>query len=317
MNTKVKIFAALLGAAGIAYGCAMRSTDDAPSTEAVASSEAPIEGGRLINNGADDVSSLFPLSTVHLLTPVTAADGGITYWGCTGSILSPTQILTAAHCTPNRGTLIYFYPTPSSFPSTCSSNGVYADFSVVTLSGTIPAGYRPVVLGPSGQFSANFNNSAWAVGTGLMNFMANGWDAAASSTTGPLMEWVAARLNSSDSNGSFMTPVLYGDPGDSGGPMYQWVPSPAADAGSYRLILVGVLSSMFGKGVNTGLHYNTYSSVEFPANLTWIQNQIVTPPAPAPSIDFNSEGVRDISHLELPPPRRSEHAVDAVESPNL
>ena len=60
-----------LALAGVAYGCGSQL----PHDEDTASSEAPIEGGNPINQAANPVSSLFPLSTVRLRTMFPLADG--------------------------------------------------------------------------------------------------------------------------------------------------------------------------------------------------------------------------------------------------
>lgn len=96
----------------LALGASVSSCSQRSPGEATASTQSAIEKGQPINVASDPVSSEFPLSTVYLETTETDPDDGNTYVdSCTGTIISPTQILTAAHCTLNQTTSVGLYPT--------------------------------------------------------------------------------------------------------------------------------------------------------------------------------------------------------------
>jgi hypothetical protein len=209
MKTKLAILATLgaLPPAFLVPGCTVRATP-----ESVETTQSAIEGGDVINLGSQPVSSLFPLSTVGIVSTWTDTSGVAWDKYCTGEILSSTTILTAAHCKPNKTTKVFLYPSmpgagalplnfslpasqtvapavqpgvvcdadvPGSFPSTCYSTGGsgnhYADLAVVTLAAQIPGAYayHRVVLGPSGSFTAGAARGSWAVGTGQMDVLMN------------------------------------------------------------------------------------------------------------------------------------------------
>jgi hypothetical protein len=178
---------ALLAAAAFAGACV--DTQPFGHVGAVTSS---IEDGQPINTGVDPVAGMFPLSTVNLVTPVTLADGGSDYHFCTGVILTPTKILTAAHCGTGPTTAVFLYPLgnhqgaeprsdtdgiffasgspevpdgltlstcldlKNSSPDSCDSSVPsphLADLAVLPLDRAIPAPYAPVVLGPRGSYA--------------------------------------------------------------------------------------------------------------------------------------------------------------------
>jgi Trypsin len=320
MNAKLML--ALLASAAFVNGCAGQSTGDESSPDTIGSTESPIEGGEVVNGTADPVSRLFPLSTVNLRTMVTLPDGGVQGRRCTGVILSSTKILTAAHCKVNSTTQVYLYPTtvnggalptgtvvnasgttpavqtgvvcdpdvPGSVPATCyaSSNGGgshFADLAILTLASSIPLApsgpYQQVGLAPRDSFTANV--ASWAVGTGWMNFLKSGCDAGAQNPSYS-MQWVATDLLSgSDNGGIIYTRIVYGDPGDSGGPIYQKGRTFIGPLlpGTYNLILVGILSDLPRSPCsNTNpIIKNEYTSVQQPDNYDWITQQggVVSP----------------------------------------
>jgi hypothetical protein len=100
----------LLAPAALLHACVGSAPDELPPGP-IGSSQSSIEGGDFINDPANPISSLFPISTVHVSTPGTKPDGGIGEIRCTGTLVSPTQILTAAHCPVSQQTSIDFYST--------------------------------------------------------------------------------------------------------------------------------------------------------------------------------------------------------------
>lgn len=312
--------AGLLAAAALTSAC----FDGGNPSESAASSEAPIEGGRVINDSTNPISAQFPQSTVRLITSHKGADGKIGLFACTGIILTPTQILTAAHCQTNATTQVYFYPSgadagdlptgtpltpaatsPNGGPNPAVQPGVicdgstsksdscycktpsyhYADIAILTLSAKVPDGHQPVALGPAGAMESTINRASWEVGTGMMNLKSRG--GCDQNTTDPAvvndkgeMEWVpVSTLSSTDITGYFSTRTVFGDEGDSGGPLYQLATgSSGASAGSLpKLILLGVLAKA---GCVTG--GNLFTSVEHRDNHAWIVSQMS--PALSPSL---------------------------------
>ncbi len=209
MKIKLGILATLsaLPPALLVPGCTVQATPDSVGT-----TQSAIEGGDLINQGSNPASSLFPLSTVGVVSTWTDSSGVAWDKHCTGEILSPTTILTAAHCKPNKTTKIFLYPSmpgagalplsfslpashtvlpavqpgvvcdadvAGSFPSTCYRNGGagkhYADLAVDTLAAPIPGAYayHSVILGASGSFKTSAPLGSWAVGTGEMDVLMN------------------------------------------------------------------------------------------------------------------------------------------------
>ena len=176
-------------------------------TEGVGSSQSAIEGGQPINVDTDPVSSLLPMSTVLIETPETDAEGNVYTAPCTGVVLAPTKVLTAAHCQPNSQTEVYLYPTVANagalpdrahpvlvVGSPALQHGVicdpnapnwddcysdvpsshFADLAVLTLLTPIVSPHRPVILAASGSYGAtqamSKPPSAWAAGAGMINF---------------------------------------------------------------------------------------------------------------------------------------------------
>jgi hypothetical protein len=300
--------AALLAAVA---ACVVRQGDEPTSTNA-----SSIEGGDPVNQDSNPVSILFPLSTVMVKTVHYLDDGGTDTESCTGEILTPNKILTAAHCYPTDETQVYLYPygadagtkplptpivasgAPAIQPgaelcdvnqiSSCYSNTPsthFADLAVVPISSTINPPYHPVVLGPRGSFAASHpqgdgvkSPSSWEVGTGLMNEWISGCvKNAATLNASRSMQWVAMyHLPGNDNTGMFSVPTLWGDRGDSGGPVYEYAAGPVPSGPlAYNLILVGTLSSRTPKKCVPGATDYTvqYTSVEYGDNYDWLVNQ--------------------------------------------
>ena len=277
-----------LALAGVTGGCSLSS--GAPD-EPAGTTDQPIVGGHDINNGADDVASLFPLSTVTL---VCTSPGG----QCTGELLSSVQILTAAHCCPPGTSLsrVYQYdnvrgnttyssistytsspPTPVIPDGVTGQNlpgggfdsaGNYADLALLTLPAPLPLPVTATIPGLPGAYSSlkDQHTAVWEVGTG-------GHDGTRNAALA--MKWIpVALLGKNDDSGMFAALSAEGaqtapaNPGDSGGPVYQLL-------GGTVLLVVGV-TSFFN---STSSHF---TSVLAPTNRNWIMNHYTTPPSGSP-----------------------------------
>lgn len=140
-------------------------------------------------------TAVFPTdypSVVAIETEFVGSDNNLYWAGCTGTVLSPTKVLTAGHCTVNMsfGTTWVFagmsnintdtggfvarvgstwtdptfnydkiYPTQTAAP--------VDDVSVLTLKDTLPAAYVPVTLAAQGAADPAAGTSATIVGYGL------------------------------------------------------------------------------------------------------------------------------------------------------
>jgi hypothetical protein len=342
---------ALLSRAGLSVvvvaaataACALQtSADDGQGS--MGTSATPIEGGRVINAGSDSIAMLVPYYTVWISS------------GCTGVIVSPNQILTAAHCQVDDSTDVEFYPlwpstgnTPNPSPTlqidttkTLVEQGVncpsdlgtgcysyqgssthYADIQILTLTDNVPSGYLPAMLGVSGSYStANLggvlNGAMWLVGTGNMNMDQARCPAKSTSNTttvynlNHVMEWVALDgLSSSDTNATVALPggggtlqwpggstasgvgmfttslrgVAYSDPGDSGGPVFQY----QLIGSKSKLVLVGIESGGIDcTHASTGSYIDWYTSVVYGDNYTWLTDNI---PSLKPAITASTQSV--------------------------
>ncbi len=258
---------------------------------------APSARGAPVNGGGDPVSSLFSKYTVRLQTKGSGA--------CTGVILSPTTVLTAAHCKVDDSTVVKLYnlavtglatatsatipvaPTPGgipdgvkcnptltgSFPSQCYTGGssstqtsaVYADLQVVTLQSSLPDGYVPVVLGARGSYSARSSGVSWQVVAGDPRSMR--W--------GPAYD-----VTGTDADGSFTMQSPFGLPSDSGSPIFQYADPAKKDS---DVVLLGIGSAMGHCQAacpdDCSSHTNTFTSVVEGDNYDWqlAQNAAATP----------------------------------------
>jgi hypothetical protein len=165
----------------------------------------------------------------------------------------------------------------------CYSNGVLADIAVLTLPTDVtiaPSPYQPAYLAPKGAvaalIAAKRARASWAVGVGYMNFASPHCAGVPLPTPvsnfDSLMEWVpVASFSNAGANGVFsntgiLTNSAYIDPGDSGGPLYQY-------AGiKDSLALLGVASSSQWCDASV----SRYTDVTEPSNYDWLVSEGAT-----------------------------------------
>jgi hypothetical protein len=180
---------------------------------------------------------------------------------------------------------------PGSFPSTCVAASSYlADLAVLTVDSPLPTGYHPVALAARDSLTlgttipdddAGAPGSLWEVGTGwgvIPPVTAGGW--------GPLgtMQWAPAYPPPppdsdagalgilEDTSGYFILNAPFSQRGDTGGPVFQNVPSPLTSKNG--LVLLGIASSLGpcigGPTCDYASSVNTYTSVVYPQNYDWL-----------------------------------------------
>lgn len=195
---------------------------------------------------------------------------------CTATIVGRRHVLTAAHCNPSTQGRVYFYTDASHVDGSTGvaiervtlrpgvdpagdhlhdSNGVFADFAVLTLRAEVPSSSEVATMewAYPGEDEPGFR-----VGAGQHNGNDN--------LNRALQTNSDETLSPDDDNGKFHTRQQETNPGDSGGPFYV--------SASHRLL--GVL---WGKGYAAAAFRDLYTSV--PRHLAFILDTVrPSPPVP-------------------------------------
>lgn len=215
-------------------------------------------------NGPSSSASAFQLARALFLA------------NCTATRISAQFALTARHCGPNKGNVVFFYtagpsadllrtasveqviPTPGTTLAGCNAgdcvdtSGLYADIVLLRLSTSITRS-DDSLTGPHATLAWRYPGSDVAgsqVGAGNHNGEPN--------ALGVLRQVTDTTDDNSDSDGQFKTTTDYVDNADSGGPFY------------VNNKIVGVLSSQGWDPLDG--NYARYTSV--PKHLDWILSNI-------------------------------------------
>jgi hypothetical protein len=267
-----------------------------------------ITGGTTAN--AADFPSVVGIQAYFLLDDGTGT-GGTELWvsTCTGSVLSPTRILTAGHCNVDlpygsidviagRNTLsdtttgfvarvANAWTNPGfNYPAINDPSGPAPvdDVSVLTLKDPLPSAYTPVTLADQGAADPAEDTSATIVGYGSTERGATDSGVLRTATVPIKSDETCAAAWPGDFNGTTMMcagtiPTTSTCSGDSGGPIF----TGAADA----RVQVGITDW----GANScAANYSVYSAINHYSNV--IKQQITL--QAANNLDFTGDGHSDL-----------------------
>jgi len=260
-------------------------------------------GGSVFNS----INSVVNLSGV-------VAVGVIGYGNCSGELISPTLILTAAHCSGgNSGVSTYVsFPDGSLISGTTVADPAYddnpetgSDLEVIELSGRDPAatvyslytGSTPLRsaldlagYGYSGTGTTGYNTSLYGYGT--LRAGQNEYDTTACYITGDPCLLMGDFDDGQSTNNVYGDTGLYDEIdisyGDSGGPTFydgQLIgvhdvvscdsdPSTSKEYGGSTNCITNQPASLYGE---------TFGDTSVAGNITWIDGQIAAAAAPEPS----------------------------------
>lgn len=176
-----------------------------------------ITNGTQVTNGTNVMARTIVRITSTNFAPDDSSSWGL---GCTGTIIGPDHVVTAAHCGPNQTTTVGFFGTETRavqevvlYPSALAGH----DIAVLRLSASIPPGYTSMALATT----VVANDFVFGAGYGQHQPAASG------------LFWNSSYVASSQGNViDLRTPFT--NPGDSGGPIFRFAGDGLEIAGTLR-----------------------------------------------------------------------------------